>query len=109
MTTSVVKQSVLLVTFSILSLFFKQQLMNVLHGLLFIHNRIASWLALVFSNDNMGELIQAIIALVMIPLIAGFLVALGFWLVKRHAMPHIMLTVWIVWTILLVTMLAQAG
>ena len=103
------KQGLLLVLFSTAAIFFKRQLGQFLHGLLFVHNQLASILAVVFSGDATGRLIQSILALIIIPIIAGLIAILIFWLVKRIAMPHMMATIWVVWTVLLVTMLAQVG
>lgn len=107
--TNVAKQSFVLIFLSVLAIFFKLQLVNALHALLYVHNQIATWLTLIFAADQTGQLIQSILALTIIPLMIGFLIAITFWLIKRKEMPHIMMTIWVVWTVLLVTMLAQAG
>jgi hypothetical protein len=62
---------------------------------------------MVFSEGATGRLIQNLISLLIIPAICGFIVGIVFWLIKREAMPHIMAVVWVLWLILLVTMLAQ--
>jgi len=103
------KHALLLIVFSTLAIFFKEQLVHVMHGLLIVHNYIASLLAKVFSNDKTGIIIQGVLSLIVIPVIAGTIVMLGFFLVKRESMPHILITIWIVWVILLVTLVAQAG
>lgn len=106
---AIAKQSFILIFLSVLAIFFKLQLVKGLHGLLYVHNQIANWLTLIFADDRTGQLIQSILALTIIPLLIGFLIAIVFWLIKRKEMPHIMMTIWIVWTVLLVTMLAQAA
>lgn len=104
-----VKQGILLVLFSIAAIFFKSELMHVLRWLLWIHNKVASWFALVFSNDSAGQIIQAILSLLLIPVIIGSVIALVYWAIKRGKMPYTMATIWVFWIILLTTMLAQAG
>lgn len=103
------KHALLLVIFSTIAIFFKEQLVHVMHALLVVHNYIASLLAQVFSNDKAGVIIQGILSLIIIPVIAGMLVLLAFFIIKREPMPHTVATIWVVWIILLVTMVAQAG
>lgn len=46
---------------------------------------------MIFSDDAAaGRLIQNMIALLIISLLASFIIASVFWLIKRVAMPHIM-------------------
>lgn len=101
------KQVILLILISIVAMFMQGKLVYVLHGLLYLHDLIASWLSIFFSGGPIGLVIQGIIALILIPGIAGGLAALAFWLVKHVSMPHAMGTVWIVWLIMLITILAQ--
>ncbi len=101
------KHTILFIAFSIVAMFFQSELGQVLHYLLMIHDKIADALASIFSNAPAGRIIQETIALIIIPVVAGGVAALVFWLIKRSEMPHIMATVWFVWTILLVVILAQ--
>jgi len=102
-----VKSLILLVILSVVAIFLKSQIGMVLHWLVIAHNHIAAWLGVVFSHDRTGQYIQAILSLIVIPIAVGGVAALGFWIVKRSAMPHVLATIWIAWTILLVTMLAR--
>lgn len=101
------KQIILLILISIVAMFLQHQLVYVLHGLLYLHHLIASCLAMFFSNGPVGRAIQGIISLIVVPGLAGGLAALVFWLIKHVSMPHAMGTVWIVWLIMLITILAQ--
>jgi len=101
------KHTIIMIVFSILVMLFQTELGHVLHYLLLLHDKIANALATVFSNAPAGRMIQETIALIAIPLVAGILASLVFWLIKRHEKSRIVLTVWFVWTILLVTILAQ--
>ncbi len=103
------KHGFLLVACSIAAIFFKSQLAHILQWLTLLHNKVVSGLSVVFSNDATGAIIQNVIALILIPVVAGGIVALGFYIVKKHSMPHTVLSIWIVWTVLLVTLLAQIG
>lgn len=102
-----IKHLVVLIVFSILAVFFKDQLVYVLHGLLYIHNAIADGLGLIFSNDSAGQILQAVIALLLIPIVIGAAVTLVHWLFKHVMYPHTMEVIWIAWAILVVTMLSQ--
>jgi len=105
----IIKHSLFLLVFSLAALFFRNQLTHILHGLLALHNMLASWLASVFSGDSAGQLIQAILAVILIPLIAGGLTGTIAWLVKKDFLEYTMHAVWIVWMILVCTMLAQGA
>lgn len=109
MTNHLFKHSFLIIACSIAAIFFKNQLTHILDFLLVAHNHVASWMSAIFSNDSAGLIIQGIIALVLIPAAAGLIAAIVCWIAKRPSHPHVMVTIWIVWTILLVTMLAQAA
>jgi len=102
-----IKHILLLVIFSILAVFFKDQLVYVLHGLLFLHNEIANGLGVIFSNDSVGMVLQAVIALLLIPIFIGVVVSLVHWMFKHTLYPRIMEVIWIAWAILVVTMLSQ--
>lgn len=103
------KQSILIIVLSLIAIFFRVELSHALDLLVRAHNSVSHLLRLVFADDAIGRTIQNLIALILIPTFCGLIVGLGFWLVKRGTMPHIMAVVWVLWLILLVTMLAQTG
>lgn len=103
------KHSIWLLIGSIVAIFLKPQLAKVLHYLLVAHNKVSGWLALIFTHGSAGQIIQDVLALMIIPIVAGLAATLVFWLFKRVAMPHTLTTVWAVWLVLIVTILAQAG
>ena len=103
------KQLFLLILFSLGAIVFKVEISHVLDGLVSAHNYIAQSLHLIFSDDHVGQLIQDLISLLLIPFVVGFFVALAFWFTKRAALPQIMVVIWIMWLVLLVTMIAQTG
>jgi len=102
-----VKQIILIILLSGAAIFFKTQLSHMLDGLIYIHNFIAISLHMIFSDDAVGRLIQDMISLLLIPFIGGLLMVVVFWMFKREAMPHTLSLVWIVWLILVITMIAQ--
>lgn len=103
------KQSILIIVLSLIAIFFRAELSHALNLLVQAHNGLSHLLRLIFADDPIGRTIQNVIALLLIPAICGLIVGVGFWLVKRTSMPHIMAVVWVLWMILLVTMLAQTG
>ena len=101
------KQFVLIILLSFVGIFFGQEIGHLLDGLIYLHNYIARTLRLIFSDDNVGQVIQDMVSLLVIPVFTGFLVAAVFWLIKRVAMPHIMAVIWVLWLILLTTIVVQ--
>lgn len=103
-----VKQIILLIGVSIVAVFFKNEITHALNLLVYAHNQVAGWLSLIFSNDHVGRIIQGIISLIVIPVVIGAVLAGAHWLVKKTSMPHTLTVIWVIWTILLTTLLAQA-
>lgn len=101
------KGTIVLIIVSVLAMFFQTELGHVLRYLLMIHDKIADGLAVVFSNAPAGRVIQETIALIIIPVVLGAVAALVWLMVKRNEMPHLVMTIWIIWTILLVAILSQ--
>lgn len=102
-----IKQIVLIILLTVVAILFKDQLSQVLDSIVYVHNYIANLLHIIFSDDNVGLLIQDMIALLLIPIVCGLVVASVYWLIKRGKMPHTATVIWVVWLILLVTMVAQ--
>lgn len=101
------KSAIVLIIVSVLTMFFQTELTHVLHYIVKVHDSIADALAVVFSNAPAGRVIQETIALIIIPVIIGAAAALIWLMIKRNEMPHLIGTVWIIWTILLVAVLVQ--
>ena len=101
------KQSLLLIVFSLIAILFMAQLNHFLDSLVFLHNYITNTLHVIFSSDRVGRLIQDMVALLLIPFVAGGIVSLVYWLAKRSSMPYTMPFIWILWLVLLTTMVAQ--
>lgn len=106
---SVPKQLVLLVVASVAAIFFKNELVHGLNLLIQGHNTVSHWMAMVFSGDVVGRIIQGVIALLLIPMAIGFVASIVYWVVRKAAFPHAFLVIWATWLVLLVTLLAQTG
>ena len=97
-----IKHSIALIALSfiiVLSMSYAQQ---VLQFLLIGHEWISQLLTDVFSGGQTGNMLRSLISLLSIPLLAGFIPTLLYWLIRRHWFPYFMEIVWIVW-------LLQAG
>ena len=94
---------------SVAAIFFKAPLSKLLGYLLIAHNKVAAYLTYIFSAGQAGQIIQNVLALIAIPLAVGIVVSLLYWAIKRAAMPHVMLMIWVVLLVMLVTLLAQVG
>jgi xanthosine utilization system XapX-like protein len=103
------KQVILIVVLSLIAIFFRVELSHLLNALVYVHNQVSHLLHMIFAEGATGRVIQNLISLLIIPFVCGLIVGVVFWLVKREAMPHIMAVVWVLWLILLITMLAQTG
>lgn len=104
-----VKQLVIFLLLSVLVIFFKDQLVFVLHALVYAHQHVLTWLSKVFAMDMVGRYIQTVVALIAIPAFASGLVAAGSMILKKRASPQVIATLWLVWTVLLVTILAKTA
>ena len=102
-----IKQFILIILFSFAAIIFRTQLHHALGNLVYMHNYIAQALHTVFSDDDVGRLIQDIISLLLIPVAVGVIVAMMFLLFKREAVMHTMAVIWVVWLVLLVTMITN--
>jgi hypothetical protein len=101
------KHGFLLIAATVLGVLFRNELAHLLDWLLYLHNHLAAWLAVIFSSDSLGRILQGILALLLVPSAIGGIVATGHWLIKRSAYEHTMTLIWMVWLILFVTMLVQ--
>ncbi|MCB1826941.1 MAG: hypothetical protein KDH94_00855 [Coxiellaceae bacterium] len=102
-----VKSAIFLIIVSVIVMFFEPQLSHVLRYMLTIHDKIADGLAMIFTNAPTGRMIQETMALIVIPVVIGAVAAFAWLIIKRNEMPHLVPTIWIIWTILLVTVLSQ--
>lgn len=104
-----IKQLILLIIASVVAIMFQSQIVHGLNMLVMAHNKEAASLAGIFSGDHTGRMIQGVIAVVLLPVAVGGVLSGGYWLVKKQMMPHTLTVVWVLWTILLTTLIAQAA
>ncbi len=102
-----IKQFILIVGASVAAIFLKDYLMHGITFLVMAHNEVSKWLVMVFANDQAGLIIQGVVSLILIPLVVAGILNFAYWAVKKTAMPHTLTVVWVIWTIILTTLLAQ--
>ncbi len=97
-----VKPLIALLVLTTAAVFFSQELVSLLNALIYLHTMITHALDIAFSKGNIGVLIQSVVALLVIPLLAGLLVAGLHWLFKRNSPSHTMSIIWVVWLVMVV-------
>ena len=83
----------------ILSMSYAQQAVQLL---LNAHDWVSQLLTDVFTAGQAGNMARGLIALLFIPVLAGLIPAVLYWVVRKHWFPYFMQVVWVVW-------LVQAG
>lgn len=101
------KSIVAIIVLSIAAVFLRSQLAEALHALLYMHAAVANWLAMIFSQGSLGRILQWTLGLVIVPAAIGAVVALVMLAAKREHVKVALTSIWVVWTVLLVGMLAQ--
>lgn len=103
-----IKQILLIILLSAAAIFFQSELSHVIDFFVNAHQYVDKTLHSIFSQGQVGQLIQDMISLLILPFLGGLLLAALFWLVKRTSMPHTMGVVWVLWLVLLISLLVQA-
>ncbi len=103
------KHILVLVGLSVAAIFFQSQLLDVLHFLTKIHDQVGSGLELIFSKNTVGEVVQSVFALLLIPVVIGVLVSIAHFFMKQEHFPHTFTVIWVSWAILLAGILAEEG
>lgn len=93
------KQSLILVGLSAALVAFMSHAALGVQWLVDAHEWISQLLTDVFSPGQAGSLARGLIALLSVPVIAGLVPAVTYWLVRRHWFPYFMEIVWVVWLI----------
>jgi hypothetical protein len=104
-----IKHILMLILLSVAAIFFQSQLMGVLKFFMYVHEQLANGLGVIFSVDKIGEVVQSVIALLLIPAVVGILIAIAHFFIRQQNFPHTMTVIWIAWAVLLVSVLSQTG
>ena len=102
---SISKQVLIFFLLSIACVYLSQYITHALTQLLQVDNAFTAVVGRVTSHmGEWGKDIKQMFSLILLPLVAGAIVAGGFWLVKHVSMPHTMMVVWVTWLVMLVTL-----
>lgn len=101
------KQALMLIVFSVIAIVFKAQLAEALRVLLFLHTQIAHGLGVIFAFDRVGEIVQSVIALLIIPMVIAIIFAVAHFFIRQAHFPHTITMVWIFWAVLLTSLLSH--
>ena len=103
------KQGVLLIIATALVIILREPLTQLLHFFLLAHHHLTNGLNSMFSGDEIGRLVQNTLSLALIPFLIGLLAAIPLYIIKKSHLHYAQTIIWIVWIILSVLLLAQAG
>jgi hypothetical protein len=70
-----------------------------LHFILSAHDWIAQVLTEIFSGGDAGNITRQLIALIAVPLLAGVILAIFYWIIKRSWFHYFIHYVWAIWLI----------
>lgn len=103
------KQVVLIILLSIVAILFKGPVDHILMAILSLHQHIINFLGHIFTHEMLGETLESLIALIIIPAVVGCVAALVFWISKKPPLEYTMEIVWVVWLILAITFTLRAA
>ena len=104
-----IKHILMLIAFSVAAIFFQSELVGVLHFFMSIHNQIAKGLGMIFSFSTVGEVVQSVLSLLLIPVVLGVVFAVAHFFIKQQHFPHTLPVIWVCWAVLLASILSQTG
>ena len=103
------KHILLLIALSVAAVFFQTQLLAILNFFLNIHNTIAHGLGSIFSLNSVGEVVQSVFTLLLIPVVIGVIVAVAHFFIKQQQFPHTLHVIWVCWAVMLAAIVSQTG
>lgn len=76
---------------------FTPQAKQVIEVLISAHTYVTNLLSDVFSGGNAGNIAKGIVAMLIVPVLAGFIPSLLYFLVRKKWCPCFMEIIWIIW------------
>jgi len=104
-----VKNILMLIVLSVAAIFFQDQLMQLLKVFMYVHAEIAKGLGVIFSINAVGEVVQSVLALLLIPAVVGIIIAIAHFFIRQQHFPHTMTVIWVCWAVFLAAILSQTG
>src|SRR3990167_4577894 len=89
------KNILMLVCLSVAAIFFQSQLLGVLHFVTSIHDQLAKGLGMIFSLNTAGEMVQSVLALLLIPAVIGVIFGIAHFFIKQEHFPHTLTVIWV--------------
>lgn len=99
----------LIIVLSAAVVMFMPQAKQVLELLLSAHAYVSTLLTDVFSGGNAGNIARGLVAMLAIPVLAGFIPSLLFFLVRKRWCPCFMEIVWIIWLLQVSALVMTSG
>lgn len=93
------KQLLAIILLSLVVLFANSTLNDALHHLIDFHQWISDALVTIFSSGKTGDIIKAVLALLLVPAVLAGVPALVYWGMKRTLMPYLWPIIWTAWII----------
>lgn len=93
------KHSIAIIILSITVILTMANAQHLLQMILSAHLWVANTLTEVFSGGSTGNLVRQLLALLAIPILAGFIPVFLYWLARRRWFPYFMQIVWITWLV----------
>lgn len=88
---------------------FMPQAKVVIDALVSAHNYVSGLLTDVFSAGHAGNIARGLLALITIPLLAGLLPSLVYFLIRKHWFPYFLEIVWFVWLLQVGALIASSA
>jgi len=101
-------QIIIIAVLSVLITIFSIDIAHVFKWLFNLNTHVTHWLGLIFSNSAIGQLIQATLALLIIPIVGGALIGVIAKLLKRRVFPAALIATWLIWMALVVVICLKA-
>jgi hypothetical protein len=93
----VLRHTAALIILSLLILFIPHALYSLMQSLDSAYQFIVDELDVIFNTSGIGDVLRHLIAILLIPLLAGGIPAGIYWASKRRKMPYTIQIIWIVW------------
>jgi|SRR3989339_91114 len=101
-------QIILFVILSMVITIFSIDAAHLFKWLFSLNTHVTHWFGLIFSNSAAGQLIQAVLALLIIPVIGGVIVGVIAKLLKRKVFPAALIATWLIWMALVTVICLKA-
>lgn len=92
-----INKLIALIIISILVVFFPHYAETVMGWIIQSHRMIVEFLTSIFSDGQIGRIIQGFLGTIIMPIIIGIVIALLYWLIRRRFFPYFVFVVWTIW------------